>query len=45
MTNDPNWKLPAVPTFLLSSSDFDDHGLLPEWARGSAAGIDWQAAD
>ena len=38
MTNDPNWKLPDVPTFSLTSPDFDDHGLLPLWARGAAAG-------
>lgn len=38
MTNDPNWKLPAVPSFSLTSADFVDGGQLPLWARGSAAG-------
>lgn len=38
MTNDPNWKLPDVPTFTLSSPDFISGGGLPTWARGSAAG-------
>jgi len=38
MANDPNWRLPEVPAFELTSSDFDDGGTLPTWARGSAAG-------
>ncbi|MDQ7877427.1 YbhB/YbcL family Raf kinase inhibitor-like protein [Microbacterium sp. QXD-8] len=38
MTNDPNWKLPSVPTFTLSSPGFTDGGDLPLWVRGSAAG-------
>ncbi|WP_382304013.1 YbhB/YbcL family Raf kinase inhibitor-like protein [Herbiconiux sp. UC225_62] len=38
MTNDPNWKLPSVPAFTLSSPDFSNGGELPRWARGSAGG-------
>lgn len=38
MTNDPNWKLPSVPVFTLTSPDFTRGGELPPWARGSAAG-------
>jgi len=38
MTNDPNWKLPAVPAFSLTSPDFGDRTELPLWVRGSAAG-------
>lgn len=51
MTNDPNWKLPDVPTFTLTSPDFPDHGQLPTWARGSTAGgsdrspqLEWEGA-
>lgn len=38
MTNDPNWKLPNVPTFTLASPDFTDGKELPNWVRGAAAG-------
>jgi Raf kinase inhibitor-like YbhB/YbcL family protein len=38
MANDPNWNLPDVPTFLLSSPDFEDGGRLPTWARSGIAG-------
>ncbi|WP_420364112.1 YbhB/YbcL family Raf kinase inhibitor-like protein [Curtobacterium aetherium] len=38
MTNDPNWNLPDVPSFDLSSPDFTDGGQLPDWARGSDVG-------
>lgn len=51
MTNDPNWKLPSVPTFTLTSPDFSDGGELPLWVRGSAAGgqdrspeLSWEGA-
>lgn len=51
MTNDPNWKLPHVPTFALTSPDFADGGVLPEWARGTDAGgedrspaLEWSGA-
>src|SRR3979411_1214237 len=29
MTNDPNWRLPEVPTFTLESDDFSDGDALP----------------
>lgn len=38
MTNDPNWKLPRVPAFSLTSPDFTNGGELPRSARGAAAG-------
>lgn len=38
MTNDPNWKLPEVPSFSLTSPDFVAGAHLPGWARGSASG-------
>ena len=51
MTNDPNWKLPDVPTFSLTSPAFEDHGALPTAARGAAAGgedrspaLEWSGA-
>lgn len=51
MTNDPNWKLPDVPTFTLTSPDFVDDGHLPLWVRGSAGGgqdrspaLEWRGA-
>ncbi|MDJ0334786.1 YbhB/YbcL family Raf kinase inhibitor-like protein [Salinibacterium sp. G-O1] len=33
MTNDPNWRLPEVPLFTLSSPDFTEGDTLPQWAR------------
>jgi len=33
MSNDPNWRLPEVPTFTLESPDFADGEKLPDWAR------------
>lgn len=38
MVNDPNWKLPEVPTFRLVSPDFTDGDRLPDWARAIRAG-------
>ena len=38
MANDPNWRLPEVPTFELTSPDFADGDELPHWARSSSAG-------
>jgi Raf kinase inhibitor-like YbhB/YbcL family protein len=35
MANDPNWNLPEVPAFALTSPDFDDGGTLPQWARSA----------
>jgi len=33
MSNDPNWRLPDVPTFTLESPDFAEGEQLPDWAR------------
>jgi Raf kinase inhibitor-like YbhB/YbcL family protein len=33
MVNDPNWRLPEVPLFTLTSTDFSDAGSLPKNAR------------
>ena len=38
MVNDPNWRLPEVPTFSLVSPDFRDGDTLPQWARSAGAG-------
>jgi len=38
MTNDPNWNLPDVPAFDLTSPEFTDGGTLPQEARGADAG-------
>lgn len=38
MTNDPNWRLPEVPSFTLESPDFSEGGPLPQWARSGIAG-------
>ena len=35
--NDPNWKLPDVPSFELESPDFEAGGILPQWARSGIA--------
>jgi len=51
MANDPNWNLPEVPSFTLTSPDFSDGDVLPEWARGGDAGgedrspaLEWSGA-
>lgn len=36
--NHPNWKLPEVPTFTLTSPDFEEGETLPQWARSGIAG-------
>lgn len=38
MANDPFWNLPVVPSFTLTSPDFDGGALLPMWARSGIAG-------
>ena len=38
MANDPNWRLPLVPAFLLSSPDFTPGGGLPTSARSGIMG-------
>ncbi|PJJ72537.1 hypothetical protein CLV46_2109 [Diaminobutyricimonas aerilata] len=38
MVNHPNWRLPEVPAFELTSPDFRDGGILPIWARAADAG-------
>jgi Raf kinase inhibitor-like YbhB/YbcL family protein len=38
MANDPNWRLPDVPTFQLSSPDFSSGGTLPTSARSGIMG-------
>ena len=40
MANDPNWNLPEVPSFELSSPDFKQGDQLPVWARGSGDGAE-----
>lgn len=40
MANDPNWRLPEVPTFSLTSPDFSHNGTLPVWARSSGDGAE-----
>ena len=40
MANDPLWRLPEVPSFSLTSTDFTDGGELPTSARGSDVGGD-----
>ncbi|GAA1220211.1 YbhB/YbcL family Raf kinase inhibitor-like protein [Rhodoglobus aureus] len=37
IVNDPNWKLPVVPSFELESPDFEAGGTLPQWARSGIA--------
>jgi len=38
MANDPNWNLPTVPSFTLTSPDFGPGDTLPQWARSGIAG-------
>jgi Raf kinase inhibitor-like YbhB/YbcL family protein len=38
MANDPNWRLPDVPTFELTSADFSPGGALPTSARSGIMG-------
>lgn len=38
MVNDPNWRLPDVPTFELSSPELKPGHYLPLWARATSAG-------
>jgi Raf kinase inhibitor-like YbhB/YbcL family protein len=38
MTNDPNWRLPDVPPFRLTSPDFKEGDTLPVWARSGGIG-------
>jgi len=38
MANNPNWNLPEVPSFTLSSPDFAQGDLMPQWARSGIAG-------
>ncbi len=38
MVNDPNWRLPVVPAFELSSPEVGPGSYLPLWARASGAG-------
>jgi Raf kinase inhibitor-like YbhB/YbcL family protein len=48
MTNNPNWRLPVVPTFELTSPDFVDGGDLPAWSRydggNRSPGLAWSRA-
>lgn len=51
MANDPNWRLPEVPSFTLTSPDFEHNGPLPAWARSSGDGaenrspaLNWEGA-
>jgi Raf kinase inhibitor-like YbhB/YbcL family protein len=51
MANDPLWRLPEVPTFILTSPDFSDGDALPTSARGTDAGgedrspaLEWSGA-
>lgn len=38
MANHPNWRLPEVPSFTLTSPDFEEGETLPQWARSGIAG-------
>lgn len=38
MVNDPNWNLPQVPAFELTSTDVVDGAALPSWARSGIFG-------
>lgn len=36
--NDPNWRLPEVPTFTLTSPELRDGDRVPQWARADGGG-------
>lgn len=38
VVNDPNWRLPEVPAFSLSSPEVRDGDVLPRWARACGMG-------
>ncbi len=38
MANDPDWRLPEVPSFSLVSPEFRDGDRLPQWARAAGGG-------
>jgi Raf kinase inhibitor-like YbhB/YbcL family protein len=40
VVNDPNWNLPDVETFSLTSPEFGPGDQLPVWARGSGPGAE-----
>lgn len=40
MANDPNWLLPEVPVFTLTSPDFEHGAALPAWSRARGAGAE-----
>jgi Raf kinase inhibitor-like YbhB/YbcL family protein len=40
MSNDPNWRLHEVPSFRLTSPDFEHGGDLPAWSRASGPGAE-----
>lgn len=42
MANDPNWNLPEVPTFTLTSPDFAEGDVLPQSARSGIFGAGGQ---
>ncbi len=48
MVNDPNWRLPEVPSFTLESPDFADGEFLPDWARADSGNrspaLSWSGA-
>ena len=39
MVNDPNWRLPEVPSFDLESPDFPADGMLPDSARADGGNL------
>ena len=48
MANDPNWRLPEVPSFALTSPDFAEGEMLPKSARGDGGNrspaLEWTGA-